>query len=256
MSVLVGITNYGHGKDYVLPHFLEMLEECIAKSSIDVTVAWACDMPYKEQYRSLPGDIHIEMNPGHVYVEDMLIQARTAFRLVAQSGTQFDKLLYQGVDCLWQSREDFERVASRDVPVVSALTCARNDPNYAIARRFVSDDGEQEEVPDEELDIMSRLIVEPGSVDPLVPTGFPGADAVFFRRDTFHQGLENHTPWYQRVQEGRPNIECMEYTVLELQKQGFQAYVDASVKVWHVHENHAANMWPGITVPMESLSWK
>lgn len=253
MRTLVGIVAYGSQKDYVVPKFLEMKQHCMDVEGVDF--AWATGMAADQAAEVYPGDLHIEMPAGCVFVEDMLIIARDAFRRLAMQG-EYDKVCYQGIDCLWRSRDDFLSVMHQEVDVVSALTSARTDSNAAVARRFesrhhvsksVSPDtwGEKQyDIPDEEL-----------MAGDLVWSGFPGADAIFFDSGTFGVDWDEHVPWYRRVEQGRPNLDCMEYLCMKLMNKGFRCFVDTSVRVWHVHEDRVARMWKGIEVPLSDLSW-
>lgn len=253
MKILCGIVYYGHGKQYVYPQFINMMNRCMVMD--DVKFAWATDHDPPLPGMS-PCDYVIPMGPGHVYVEDMLIDGRDKIRQIGLD-EGFDKVLYQGIDCLWQSREDFLAVASHDVPVVSALTSARSDSNYAVARRFKLDEHyiaepdelapitlEQEDISDDELNRGG-----------LIRSGFPGADAIFFRNDTLQYDWGDHDPWYIRQARGGVNVDCMEYTCYKLITLGKRCYVDADRKVWHVHEDGIARMWKGIEKPLNDLSW-
>jgi hypothetical protein len=252
MRCLVGVVIYGNSKSYVTDAFSHMANECIIPvPGVDVITAsdW------------LPSSM-VKMEPGMTFVEDMLMNAREEFRKIAIE-REYDKVCYQGVDCLWQSREDFERVMAIDVPCVSALTSARDDSHAAVARRFKrvrGESGEYAGYSEEQEDIPVDELAGGG----LVPSGFPGADAIFFRNDTFDESFgkdSGHVRWYDRVAQGLVNVDCMEYLCLKLinrayeRNQWWPCYVDADTRVWHVHEDGQAHMWPDRSVPLAELSW-
>jgi hypothetical protein len=244
VRTLVGIVAYGDSKAYIMPKFNEMLDACIRPVEA-VDIAWVSDRHIKN------GDFNLIMTGSHLYVEDMLIEGRELLRKFAlQHG--YTKLCHQGVDCLWQSQQGFERVLSHDVPIVGPLITARNDPDFAVARRFHAEGVEPPYQYKEEQYDIPEFELESGL---LIPSGFPGADAIFYRQDVMDLSFEGHKPWYLRVRDGETNIECMEYTILNAANRGQAAYVDTMVKVWHVHENGVANMWKGITKPMNELEW-
>ena len=254
MRVLCGIIRYSAAKDYIVPKFVEMLEQCIMPIE-GVDVAWALE----EGAPELPGDFHLHPFEGKslAYAEDMLMIGRESFRTMAIMG-EYDAMLWQGIDALWQSREDVEKILKHleapGVPVVAPLISARADSNFAIARRFVSEPSTSPlQFTEDQVDIP----VEELSGGSIIPSGFPGADNIALRKDTFDvTWMEgNHDQWYKRVAEGRPNICCEEWLIRELRNRGQFTWLDTSVKVWHVHEDGVARMWPGIEKPLADLSW-
>lgn len=236
MKVLAGIVNFSHAKDYCKPKLLEMIDACVIPCVDDIIVVGdnpVGHLPYA----------HLSCNSS--YAEDMLITGREWLRRYAIE-EDFDKMLWQGMDCFWKSEEDVRTVMEHNVPVVSALTSARDDANKAIARRFVDKEGNQEDISDDEL-------LDGG----LIESGFPGADAIFIDRDVFSYPFkEGHTPWYERVNRGQVNLCVEENWCLELTKSGIKQYVDADVRVFHAHEDGIARAWPGEERQMEMLTWQ
>jgi hypothetical protein len=180
------------------------------------------------------------------YADDMLMVGREWLRKYALS-EGYDTMLWQGMDCYWPDELSFEitRESLDEYDVVSALTTARDDATHAIARRFTDDEGNQEPIPEEELD--SGLLID---------SGFPGADAMFIDKAVFAEPFaEGHTPWYKRVEAGDVNICVEENWVLNLLKSGYAVGLDTEIKVWHAHEDGIARRWKGQELRLEDLSW-
>lgn len=240
MKVLVGVVAYGEQKKYVYSKFAEMAEACIAPHA-DLVVAG-------DASHGFPATDWIPMRSGiKDYVEDIIMEGREALRIAALEGG-YDAYVHQGVDCLYHGRHDFLRLISHDVTIVGALTSARNDAMFPVARRF--DFGTdfletQHQIPDHEL--------RSGN---MVPAGYPGADALMVKRAALGVGYDGHTKWYDRVAQGRPNLECEENLLLQLSRKGFDPWLDTNIRTWHVHEDGIARRWPGEEKPLNELHWR
>lgn len=242
-GLLVGIVSYSHAKDYCHENFVEMMRACVLPClGDDDEVIVVGDVPIHGIDAT-----HIERSVDSTYAEDMLADGRE-FMLDMAADEGFAQMLWQGVDCYWQNKEDFLAVAGRGVSLVSALTCGRGDANYAVARRFVDEEGGQEDIPGWEL--------ERGG---LVPAGFPGADAIFIDEELFvFPFKEGHIPWYDRVEQGMVNINVEEEWIFNMQRDfGIESFVDADIKVWHHHDvDNMCRMWKGIEVDARDLRWE
>ncbi len=260
-DVLVGVRLFG-GRDFghILAKFQEMHEVCIKPYADTIVVgdngdfAWSLDALYSPAETS------------STYAEDMLAIADERSRVRAIEGG-YSKVLWQDVDCLYDTSADFERLISHDVAGVGALTSARGNPHAAIARRFVGEDGEQEDIPDEELLRAIEGKAEPHSEIGVVPddphviaAGFPGAGALCLRVDDIRD-LSWDDPdlgavkWYDRVAQGRPNICLQEQFCLWMIERGRAVYLDTQVRVWHCAEDDTAGRYPGENTSIESLVW-
>jgi hypothetical protein len=251
MKLLVGIVNFTDAKAYCDEKLIEMMEACVVPFA-DEIIFVGDRLPPAISNSNCPYMWH-KMECASTYAEDHLIMGREWLREYAiEEG--FDKMLWQGMDCFWQSPHSFANVMNRDVSVVSAITCARTDADVAIARRFVDWAGNQENIPDNELLLSaSNLKYKAG----LVPSGFMGADAIFMDRDVFfYPFAEGHAPWYERNAQGRVPLCVEENWILNLHKEEvLDTYVDVMNRVWHCHEDGTARMWKGIESPMSELSW-
>lgn len=233
-DVLVGVTRFTFAKGYCDLKWREMMFECVEPLAQIMVVSERPDQDFDTLLMDTPG----------WYAEDMLMHSREKIRLQAIEGG-YEKMAWFGIDAMLESRADFERLISHDVDVVAPLIPARTDADVAVARRFVGNSLEQTDIPDEEL-------LQGG----LVPSGFPGADNIVIDESCFHISiLDGHTPWYERVARGEPNVCGEEYWVWKAQQEGFGVFVDADVKAYHVHEDCVARMYKGIEKPLSELSW-
>lgn len=268
LRILVAVTLFGNGKDYVLPKFKQMAEHCMRHPQNDFSTIETDVRVYgdhnlsSDKYKWI--QYHHQTSPGF-YAEDMLMKSREQARLDAIR-EDYDLMVWHGVDALWQKPYDFYRLAWTShirQTVVSPLIAARTDENQAVCRRFkkgyrgISSVGpkvlglhwiwaeEQEEIDEGEL--LSGELIE---------TGFPGADNMFIPKKWFNVSLtDGHDPWYKRVAQGRANLCCEENWVRNVLNQGANVYCDTKVKVWHVHEDGTARMYKGITERLENLHW-
>lgn len=264
--ILVGVTKYTSAKDYILPQFYEMMAECIepivGKENI-IVVGDHQDEIYHTEIR------HVDSS----YAEDFLIDSREYIRKLAVA-EEYDYMMWQGLDALFQSREDFIALLSNKVDIVAPLICSREDSNNAIARRFIYKDDQlttkQEDIGDEELYEgefeLSKEMQAISTYRPaggfsrrapwLVEAGFPGADNIIIHKDCYHIPFaEGHTPWYDRVEAGQDNVCVEEEWIRRALVAGKKSYVDTSVKVWHCHEDGIARMFKGIQIPTSELRW-
>lgn len=241
MSTLVGITSYTAAKSYVFPKLEEMLEACVVPVVGREHIVVVGDTPIAGDFPFYPMPF-----PGG-YAEDMLMASRQKMLEFAVGGS-YDKLVWQGCDALFQSQADFERLVTypASFDLIAPLISARSDSSHAICRRFVSmHSEEQEDVPEGEL----------GS-GKLILTGFPGADNIVLNQQVFGVPFtDGHDPWYKRVAEGKPNVCVEEEFVRRCLIDGYSCWCDTAIKVWHVHEDGIARMWPGIERSMSELSW-
>lgn len=248
------VTRYGNAKNYVLPAFEQMMSAYVVGTP-GVDIIWAGDRP----------DDEIHLPSKMTNCADIVRKSREAARLWAIEN-EYDRVLWQGIDSLYRSREDFERLISHDLPIVSTLICGRTNTSQACARRFHRVKGQwvpqQYDIPDAEL-VNGHL----------VQAGWPGVDNVVIRRDLFDIPIEG-PEWYeldnqpldrpQRSRDGNAeagNNDHSERFCLEAVRRGYSAWIDTRVRVWHVHEKGApgggplARLYPDIEVPLCDLTW-
>ena len=247
MRVLVAVTWCSHGKDYVVPKFMEMADHVFVLNP-NVDVVFFGDMVPPGPYAHVPVDWG-----GAFYAEDMLMATREEARKYAIKGG-YDILMWHGIDALWQSLTDFSLMVAKvnlRNPVIAPVISARADSRFWIARRFRWN-------PDEQAYGENQYDISKAEINGhLVRSGFPGADNIAIHRSVFeYVGFEGHTKWYERVAQGRENLCVEEWWCLKAINLGYRIHVDTSTFVWHVHEDGIARMIDGIERDMETLTWK
>lgn len=257
MRVMLGVTAYGHGKDYILPDFFMMLRECVDRSQYFADVYVGADLP-----SNCPSwATHVQGSTDLMYADDMLAESRMRFLQIA-ADMGYDALMWHGVDAMYQDAEDFNRliksVETSEPRVVAPLISARTFSNYAVARRFDrvphfnlmthNSEGEylesQHDIPKDEL--------EAGG---MVRSGFPGADNMIIDHTYFNIGVPNFIPWYERVYRGLENLCFEEQWVLQVLKRGGNVYVNADVNVWHVDHDGTARLFPDREETLDEIAW-
>lgn len=239
MKVLVGVVDIGEGKAYARAKFDEMARACIEGPGVDIVFFANREHP---RYNTIVTDFYSN------YAEDMLTAGREEFRRMAIVG-EYDRMVWQGIDAFFRNRDDFERLLNHNVDVVAPLISARQWEDEAVARRFLRLGSRYLE---EQVDIPHAELL--GDRE-LVPSGFPGADNIVIDRRLFYIDFKGHVPWYVRHANGETNICVEEFWCLQALNRGYNIFVDTRCKVWHVHEDHTARMFKGITKRLEDLSW-
>lgn len=247
MRTLFNVTHITPGKRYVFDKFCENTVHCIKGaeiSSAPIDVQLVTDQEdHAQAFAELGGSV-ILLSP-----QDMVWQDDTT-RLGRQIGINsaieggYDRLVWQGIDCLYQSSGEVARLMSwRDI-VVGGLVAARNHPEYPVCRRF-NDDGTQREISAAELDSGT-----------LISAGFPGADCLVVPRNVFGR-FSLDTPEYVRWnEEGNFQMMCVEeYYCWRLHRAGIPIFCDTAVRPWHVHETGHAGKYRGMGTRMELLGW-
>jgi len=238
VKVLVGITSYGTAKSYMDAALYRNMLECVSPLDVDVVV-------YGD--RRVPGLPYAPLDfVPTTWSDDMTYVGRDHIRFVAQR-YGYDAFIWQGIDCLYDSAEDFQSFLARadasEYDAIGALTAARNRPDYPVARRFVENTSSQVETSTVEL--MSGDII---------PAGFPGADALLVKSNLFHLSWRDwdYTPWYNYA--GKDPICVEEFWCMKVLNLGYSIGLDTSIRTWHVHETGLAARWPNETKNLSEFS--
>lgn len=241
MNILVGVVDYNPGvKDYALPKLYENLE---------VAVAPYADILFVSDRRH-PFNTHIVEQKQSFMSEDILYHAREYIREYAWEN-DYSAFVWQGSDCYYAEWGDFLRLVfayeDYDYLAIGALTSARTDSNFPVARRFTGNGTEQKNIPYDELI----------SGDVISCYGFPGADALLVGRDLMHESFyqfKNFRPWYE-LREENPHSLCIEeFWIWKLgQKYDDVFGLDTDIRTWHAHEDGIARRWPGEEMKIEEL---
>ena len=259
-NLLMLIVRYGQEKNYILDKLNECLTACVRRPGVDIV--WAGDRPNDD----------FAIDPGLFYTDDIVTPARYWVLQEAARGG-YDGVIWQGMDALYQTRDDFTRLIShRDLPIVSVVISARTDVDYACARRWRVSGGIltpcQDDIPPKEL-----------ASGKIIKAGWPSADNIVIRPEVYECAdvlrPEVYIPWYQRQSAPFPGgnardrnaahgkLASSERLCFEAAARGHQAYIDTSIRVWHVHESGDPNgngplarLWPDIEVPVGDVTWK
>jgi len=241
MKILVGIVDYNPGvKDYALPKLYENLEKCVSRSA-DILFVSDRQHPYPTEIESIKQSF---------WSEDILYNAREWIRVYAKNH-EYDAFIWQGSDCYYASEWDFIRFIRRarrwDCLAVGALTSARTDSSFPVARRFTGVGTAQENIPD--IELHSGLLVE--------CYGFPGADALLVKQPLMSESwmqFDNFRPWYELREENPDSLCIEEFWIWKMGKKYPHAFwLDTSVRTWHAHEDGIARRWPGEEKRIEEL---
>ncbi len=239
MRILVGVADYNPGvKDYALPTLYRNLQTCCSRHADIIFVS----------DRQHPLETHIVPQPHSFMSEDILYHAREYIRAYAvEKG--YDAFIWQGSDCYYSSEWSFKRFIRRaerwDIDSVGALTSARTDSSFPVARRFTGRGTRQENIPDSEL--LSNNIVP--------CYGFPGADALLVKGQLMSESLHQFpefVPWYE-IRDTNPDSLCIEeYWIWKLGEK-YRFFIDTSIRTWHAHEDGIARRWKSEEVPISEL---
>ena len=240
MKIAVGIVDVGTTKNYVVEKFNEMLDACVRPHGVDIV--WSTDKERTDY------DVVLPMSSNSSYVEDIcMIGRRDIVNYARESG--YDKLVWQGIDCLYQSSKDFEKLIHRKFDVIGALTTARSNSNAAVAGLFIRDENG---LTDEHTQFSDWVLDH----EWIIEADVPGTDALVISKNCLDLDWQGkHIPWYVRRAQGGFDLTCEGWYCQELIKRGQKIYLDTSIKTWHVHEDGIARMWKGIEKPLKELSW-
>lgn len=243
MRTLVGVVDYNPGvKDYALPKLYENLNICVSKSA---DILFVSD-------REHPFDTHIVNQPQSFWSEDILYHGREYVRSYAESNN-YDAFIWQGSDCYYASQWDFLRFLRRarrhDIYAVGALTSARTNSMFPVARRFTGVGTKQETISDSEL--RNPAIIS--------CYGFPGADALLIKQPLISESwmqFDNFRPWYELREENPDSLCIEEFWILKMGKKYPNSFwLDTSVRTWHAHEDGIARRYPGEEKPISELNF-
>lgn len=241
----MGIVDYNPGvKDYALPKLYENLKTC--QKYVDVVFISDRDHdPFKTKCYPMK-----QSN----WSEDILFHTRNYIRFLAIRGN-YDAFIWQGSDCYYDSEIDFllfiANAVESNFKAIGALTSARTNSYLPVARRFVNIKvrGQQETISEDELN--SGECIE---------AGFPGADALFVKKDLFGESWfnwKNFKPWYE-LRDENPHSLCVEefWCLKVIEKYGNVIGLDTSTKMWHASEDGYARRWPGQIKRIEDLHFE
>jgi hypothetical protein len=252
VRVLVGTVISGIAKGYAVPKF----EEMCAALFPDVDVVAVVDHYGQTSLKQVLDD----RMSGSVWATEIVYYGKQTLRRYALDH-DYDALVWQGIDCYYQSRADFDRLVKggEKHPVIGGLIAGRNRPDYAVCRRFVSDTMEQ-------LDHIEGDW--PGAFLGVrqVP-GYIGSDATLIRRDALGAvTMTGYQHWHHikdsigdKDAGGRPESGALgpeEYWMWSaINRHHIIPAIDARCRPWHAHETGDLARYPNQRGRLEDLSW-
>jgi hypothetical protein len=263
MKYLMGVVLAGHSKDYMLPKFLEMLEHVVYPDR-DVDVCFVVD-EYREELRHLHHEPTVwqlsapEMK-NSLWATEIVYYGKEALRKEALDNG-FDALIWQGIDCLYESPESFQRLKKtyeEHGGMVGALVAGRNRPNYAVCRDFITRaDGsptrQQEDIGSEEL----LTLIE--DAIPFKTYGYPGSDATFVSRQLLENvSMDGYEHWHLRPNKDQELGELGPeewFTYRMIKTLRHYPLIEPRVRPWHCHETGLSCRFPGETTDLSKLHW-
>jgi hypothetical protein len=248
--VLVAVSMAGTLKHYSFENFLKMAKACIDPVE-NVDIIFYCDKYTLDNYE-IPYVTSLVGIGGNYWADDVIWETHEAALNTARN-YNYDAVVFQGLDCFFKSEDDFRRLIASEEDIVGAVTMGRKEPEYAVVRDFVKVyDG-----------ISEHGRYTPRQIDVelnhwqhgLVPCNFPGTEACLINKQCFNIPIQH--PKYVMWYEGNENqYLCVhEYWMLNAAREGFKAYVDTSIKVWHSDDSGWAHMWLEDSIKNEDLEW-
>ena len=249
MRVLVCIARYGTSKDYALDIFNRMMRAVLDHTKHEVDVLWVTD-------QEGPAPDYVDFleagTPGLIYSDDMLPEAHEK-SLVLADAMRYDKLVWQGLDMIYDDPADFDRLITERA-IVSALVSSRTDARMAVARRFERPSSryapQQYPIPDDEL--LAGM-----GLDHFVAAGYPSSDNLVIDSEYFGIRIPHFVPWYKKKDMGEEPICYEEEWCLKALNAGADSWVHCGVRPWHLHEvDDLARRYPNIVMPRMLLHTK
>lgn len=241
MNVLVAVSLAGSLKSYIEPKYLEMASACIDPLENVDTIVYGNKGLGNYEFRYC--DIG-----GNGWADDVIYATHQA-ALDDAKRLGYDKVVFQGVDCLYNSRQDFESLISHDKDIVGAITMGRKAPEYTVVRDWKIKNGK---VTREQFDI----ICDPKKEN-LQRCGFPGTEACVINKNCFDIPIANpkYRMWYST--EDKDIYLCVhEFFMYEAAKLGKEVYCDTSIRTWHADDSGNAHRWLSRPVRNENLFWR
>mgnify|MGYP000878600892 CR=1 FL=1 len=244
MKVLVSTINVGESKMYVEPAFEQMAN--VVFDGFDLICA------VDEHGRTGMPEILTAPEANSFWCTDVCYYAKMdTIRDYFLAG-DWTHLVWQGVDCLFDTRDDFLRLVelAKSCDIAGALIAGRNRPDYPVCRRFIDGTREQEEMREDLL--LNR--------QPIVVPGFIGSDATILSRKAVEnitmKGYE-HWATYKDQCDLKSGALCSDewFMYRAIKDFGIIPVCHTGIRPWHVHENGLAARYPGEARQLAELSW-
>lgn len=240
MKVLLGTIIAGPWKDYSVPKFEEMCSTLLP----DIDVLAVVDEPGRT---SLPEGV-VGGVAGTMWATEIVYHGKNWLGRYALANG-YDALIWQGIDCYYDSRADFDLLVkgAEDHAIIGGLIAARNRPDYAVCRRFIS--GTTRQLDHVEADWPQAF---QGVRD---IAGYIGSDATVIRRDALETvTMDGYQHWHLDRTPGYLGPEEF-FMWSAINRHRIIPAIDARVRPWHAHETGLAARYPNQTRRLEDLGW-
>lgn len=249
-KVLVAVSLYGTLKNYILDQFLKMAKSCIDPvENVDIIVFGDRGIG---GYEFIPCEIK-----GNGWADDVIWSTHQKALDTARDRS-YDAVLFQGIDCLYNSEADFRRLVGSNEDIVGAITMGRKAPEYAVVRDWIEKEIYDGYSHNSVLTTKQTDVNIPKHSNGLVPCGFPGTEAMLInRKECFDIPIANpkYEMWYADDNDRDTYLCVHEFWCYQAAKLGYKLYVDTSVKTWHCDDSGYAHRWQVKSVKNEDLVW-
>lgn len=243
MNILLGVVISGTAKQYAVAKFEEMCRVLLP----DINVIAIVDMFGRT---SLPEILDLRMAGSPWATEIVYYGKETLGRYALTMG--YDAVVWQGVDCYYQSRSDFDRLAKdgEDHPIVGGLIAGRSRPDYAVCREFIGDTMRSTDHHEKDhADAFQGL---------RTIRGYIGSDATLIRRDALETvSMDGYQHWHETQGEAKDGgLGPEEYFMWSaINHTGIVPVLDARVRPYHAHEDGWMARYPGQQLRLRDLHW-
>lgn len=241
----------GLPKSYAVPYFKKMVDKCMP--NVDFLVA----VPFK-------GAFGESFQFEELVIEDPAMESGWATeivhcakgKLVAEAYERgYDAILWQGIDCFYDSREDWEKLMSlaQDHDFVGAVVAGRNRPDYPVCREFKHTEYNKFSTEQVEVDeAAAHFYVMEGIARRT--HGYIGSDATIISREAFSQiSMDGYQHWHLFKDMIPHCIGPEEFYTYEALSKGIIPIAHYGVRPWHMHEDRFASRYPGERVHGDEL---
>lgn len=242
----MGVVVAGHTKDYAIPKFIEMADKYVKHDIIFAVDEYRSDIPYEQ--------LKVPSMLGKFWATEIVYYGKQALKEHTLAGG-YSHLVWQGIDCYYHSREDYERLLKHGskYDIVGALVAGRNRPDYPVCRKFVHLDGvwttKQEEIDPWEFNIGNLLIDIPGYI---------GSDATILSDLVLQEvSTSGYEHWHERPNKDMPLGELgpEEWFMYQAVKHGIFPLVDPTNRPYHAHEDGTVARYKGETYNLQELKF-
>ncbi len=254
----MGTLIVSHEKDYAVPKYEEMYDKIITKQRTEHQVDHIA-LTDDNQTR-IPSINRTFENHGRTWASAICYEGKTFLnKKCIEEG--YDYVLYQGVDCFYNSLEDFEKLiqftCQYKYDICGGLVAGRNREDYPVCRQWIIEDDQLTKRQGEMISFIDGAI-ESG-LQGIVVGGYVGSDAVLISRRVLELvDWSDYIDWHIQYDYGRndPYAICSdEWIMYKANKLGIPSISKVDVRPWHAHETGRTVRYPGEVIDISELTW-